>query len=214
MLAGSTVKGTATAWSDSEGNFSNRFNTPAGQTADIAAGDVINGVADVKTATMTVPQPFSANYDHVANTVCGQAPAGAQVQVDLWGYGTQNVTANAAQNYCATFGGDPGIDAEGEASVYLPAGHRALVRFRTPTPALWLDKWSDGEPAAGGYHRYTLRVGNDEWGDIAASGVVLTDILPAGMTFVSESTGTATVTGTTSCGTWARWRAGRSVRSP
>ena len=48
-----------------------------------------------------------------------------------------------------------------------------------------------------GYHRYTLRVGNDGWADVAASGVVLTDTLPAGMTFDSESTGTATVTGNT-----------------
>ena len=108
LLSGATVKGTATAWSDREGNFGNRFNTAAGQTADIAAGDIINGVAGVKTATMTIPQPFSAGYAYLAKTVCGQAPAGVQVQVDLWGFGTPNATANGSNNYCATFGGSPG----------------------------------------------------------------------------------------------------------
>ena len=62
-----------------------------------------------------------------------------------------------------------------------------LYRIRTPTTALWLNKWSDGQPPSGGYHRYTLRVGNDERADVAASGVVLTDTLPAGMTYVSAS---------------------------
>ena len=164
---------------------------------DIAAGDVINGAAGGKTATMTIPQPFSASYDHVANTVCGQAPASTQVQVDLYGYGTQWPTADGSNNYCATFSGNPGIEAEGEARIELPLGHTAYIRTRTPTTALWLNKRSDGQPASDGYHRYTLRVGNDGWADVAATGVVLTDTLPAGMTFDSESTGTATVTGNT-----------------
>ena len=161
LLSGGTVKGTTTAWSDHEGSFGARFDTAAGQTADIAAGDVINGAAGGKTATMTIPQPFSASYDHVANTVCGQAPAGTQVQVDLWGYGTQRPTADGSKNYCATFGGNPGIDTEGQSRVELPVGHSVQVRFRTLTPDLWLNKWSDGQPPSGGYHRYTLQVGNE-----------------------------------------------------
>ena len=192
LLSGVTVKGAATVWSDSEGNFGNRPTTAAGQTADIAAGDIINGSAGDKTATMTIPQPFSASYDHVTDEVCMEASAGTQVQVDLWGYGTQWLTVDGSGNSCATFGGDPGIDAGGEIRVDLPPGHSVLLRFNTLSPNLWLDKRSDGQPPLGGYHRYTLRVGNDEWSDKAASGVVLTDTLPAGMTFVSESTGTAT----------------------
>ena len=164
---------------------------------DIAAGDVINGTAGSKTATMTIPQPFSASYDYVADTVCGQAPTGAQVQVDLYGYGTQWPTADGSNNYCATFSGNPGIEAEGEVRIELPLGHTAHIRTRTPTTSLWLNKRSDGQPPSGGYHRYTLRVGNDERADVAASGVVLTDTLPAGMTYVSASPSPATVTGNT-----------------
>ena len=119
------------------------------------------------------------------------------MQVDLYGYDTQWPTADGSNNYCATFSGNPGIQAEGEARIELPLGHTAYFRTRTPTTALWLNKWSDGQPASDGYHRYTLRVGNDGWADVAASGVVLTDTLPAGMTFDSESTGTASVTGNT-----------------
>ena len=117
------------------------------------------------------------------------------MQVDLYGYGTQWPTANGSNNYCATFGGDPKIEAEGEARIELPQGHTAHVRTRTPSTSLWLNKRSDGQPASGGYHRYTLQVGNDERADIAASGVVLTDTLPAGMTYVSASPSPATVAG-------------------
>ena len=80
-------------------------------------------------------------------------------------------------------------------------------RIRTPTTALWINKWSDGQPPAGGYHRYTLRVGNDGQADVAASDVVLTDVLPAGMTYVSASPSPTTVTGNTvvwNLGTLAR----------
>ena len=187
LLSGATVKGTATAWSDREGNFGNRFTTTAGQTADIEAGDVINGSAGVKNATMTIPQPFSASYDYYAHTVCGQAPQDTQVQVDLYGYGNQWLTVDASKNYCATFGGDPKIEDEGEVRTDLPLGHTVHVRVRTPTTALWLNKWSDGQPPSGGYHRYTLRVGNDERADMTASGATLVDTLPDGMTYVSAS---------------------------
>ena len=197
LRSGGTVKGTATAWSDREGNFGNRFQDAAGNAVDIAAGDVINGDAGGKTATMTIPQPFSASYDHVTNTVCGQAPTGTQVQVDLWGYGTQRPTADGSQNYCATFDGNPGIDAEGQSRIDLAVGHSVQVRFRTLTPDLRLNKWSDGQPASGGYHRYILQVGNEERADVTASDVVLTDVLPAGMTYVSASPSPASVTGNT-----------------
>ena len=190
------MKGTVTAWSDREGSFGTRFQDAAGHEVDIVAGDVINGTAGSKTATMTIPQPFSASYDYAADKVCGQAPTGAQVQVDLYGYGTQWPPVVGSE-YCATFTGNPGIEAEGEVRIELPLGHTAHIRTRTPTTSLWLNKRSDGQPPAGGYHRYTLRVGNDGQADVAASGVVLTDILPAGMTYVSASPSPTTVTGNT-----------------
>jgi uncharacterized repeat protein (TIGR01451 family) len=197
LLSGATVKGTTTAWSDREGSFGTRFRDAAGNDADIAAGDIISGAAGGKTATMTIPQPFSASYDYNADTICGQAPAGTQVQADLYGYGTQWPTATASNSYCATFAGNPGIEAEGEARIELPLGHTAHVRTRTPTTSLWLNKWSDGQPPSGGYHRYTLQVGNDMKADVAASGVVLTDVLPTGMTYVSASPSPTTQSGNT-----------------
>ena len=68
------------------------------------------------------------------------------MQVDLYGYDTQWPMADGSNNYCAAFGGNPGIEAEGEARIELPLGHTAYVRTRTPTTALWLNKWSDGHP--------------------------------------------------------------------
>ena len=197
LRSGATEKGTVTAWSDREGSFGTRFQDADGHEVDIAAGDVIDGAADGKTATMTIPQPFSAGYDYVADKICGQAPTGAQVQVDLYGYGTQLFTVDGSKNYCATFGGDPKIEDEGEVRTELPLGHTAHIRTRTPTTSLWINKWSDGQPPAGGYHRYTLRVGNDGQADVAASAVVLTDVLPTGMTYVSASPSPTSATGNT-----------------
>ena len=97
--------------------------------------------------------------------------------------------------YCATFGDDPEIETEGESRLDLVSGHSVLHRVRTPTTALWLNKWSDGQPPSGGYHRYTLRVGNDERADVAASDVVLTDDLPGSMTFVSANPAESDVAG-------------------
>ncbi|NTV37808.1 MAG: hypothetical protein HGA82_01215, partial [Anaerolineales bacterium] len=70
------------------------------------------------------------------------------------GYGTRWPTADDTNNYCATFEGDPGIDAEGQIMLDLPTGHRVDIRVRTPAPDLWLNKWSDGQPPSGGYHCY------------------------------------------------------------
>ena len=191
-----TLKGTTTVWTDQEGNYGTDFRDALGQRVDIQAGDVINGTCGAKHATLTIPSPFDAAYDYQRPTqVCGHAPAGAQPRVDLWGYGTQYPTADGSNHYCATFGGNPGIEAEGESRLDLASGHSVLYRVRTPTPALWLNKWSDGQPPSGGYHRYTLRVGNDERADMTASGVTLIDTLPAGMTYVSADPTQSDVTG-------------------
>ncbi len=181
------LKGATSVWTDQEGNYGTDFRDATGRRIDIQAGDVISGVCGAKHADMTIPMPFSALYDHEADAVCGQAPAGAQLRVDLWGYGTQWPVADSANSYCATFGGDPGIEVEGETRIDLPAGHSVLVRTRTPTPDLWIQKWSDGQPPAGGYHRFWMRLGNDERADLAATYVTLTDTLLAGMAFSASS---------------------------
>jgi uncharacterized repeat protein (TIGR01451 family) len=182
-----TLKGKFTAWTDQEGNYGTDIRDANGQRVDIQAGDVVKGACGAKLTILTIPTPFDAAYNYNTHTVCGHAPAGAQLRVDLWGYGTQTPTAAGNTEYCATFGDDTKIETEGESQLDLSSGHSVLYRFRTPTPMLWLNKWSDGQPPSGGYHRYTLRVGNFERADITASGATLVDTLPAGMTYVSAS---------------------------
>ena len=176
---------------------------------------MVNGTCGAKHATLTIPNPFDAAYDYEDDTVCGHAPAGAQPRVDLWGYGTQTPTADGTTHYCVTFGGNPGIETEGESRLDLVSGHSVLHRVRTPTPALWLNKWSDGQPPAGGYHRYTLRVGNDERADMTATGVTLTDDTARRHDLRERRPRpNPTWRGTRSPGTWIRSPGGRSVTSP
>ena len=142
-----TLKGTTTVWTDQEGNYGTDFRDAIGQRVDIQAGDVVKGTCGAKLTTLTIPNPFDAAYDYNTDKVCGHAPAGAQPRVDLWGYGTQTPTADGTNHYCATFGGDPGIETEGESRLDLvQRPQRALPRPH-PDPRA-LAQQVVGRPAA------------------------------------------------------------------
>jgi uncharacterized repeat protein (TIGR01451 family) len=193
------VKGTATVWASDDGQFGGGFSADGKdkQRVDIAPGDIITAQADGKTVTVAIPSPFTAVYDHLANTVCGQAPPNAELQVDLWKYGTEFVTVEASGEYCADFStyGDPQIGDQGSITLCVVGGHNIGLQFGTPSPDLWVQKWADDQPAVGRDFRWFLKVGNSEQASATASNVTVTDTLPAGASFVNESSGTATVVG-------------------
>ncbi|MBC8449079.1 MAG: DUF11 domain-containing protein [Chloroflexi bacterium] len=192
------VKGTTTVWANDEGQFGGGFTGEDGKKwVDIAPGDIIEGQTAGKTATLNIPSPLTAIYDHVANTVCGQAPPGTQLTVDLWKVGMESITVGASGDYCVDFStyGDPQIWNEGTISLSVAGGFRVSLNFGSLTPDLWVQKWGDDQPAVGREFHWFLRVGNSEQASAAASNVTVTDTLPPGTTFVAESTGTATVVG-------------------
>jgi len=193
------TKGTTTVWADIDGQYGGSFWVEGKdkQSVDIAPGDVLTAQADGKTATVNIPSPFTAVYDHLANTVCGQAPAGVELQVDLWKWATEYVTVGATGDYCVDFSpyGDPQIGDQGSISLCFADGQCVNLDYGTPSPDLWAQKWADDQPAVDRDFHWFLRVGNGEWASAAASNVTVTDTLPAGVSFVSESTGTATVVG-------------------
>ena len=181
------IKATATTWADDEGQFGTQFRDEDDDVVDIAPGDVISAQADGKEAGLQIPSPFSAEYDHEANTVCGEAPPGVELEVNLYGYRDTSVTVSPDGTYCADLSelGDPQIEDQGQVSFHNEDGHCIAVRFRTPSPDLWLQKWGEGEPVSGRTYDWTLRYCNQ--GDTAAENVALEDTLPEGMSFVSAS---------------------------
>jgi len=183
------VKATATTWADDEGQFSTQFRDEEDNVVDIAPGDVIGAQADGRETGLQIPSPYSAEYDHEANTVCGEAPPGVELEVDIWGYGSKWVAVSPDGTYC----GDPQIWDEGQVSFHGEGGHRIMVRFRTPSPDLILEKRSEGEPVSGRTYDWTLHYRNQ--GDAPAEGVALEDTLPEGMSFVSASPAPVAVIG-------------------
>jgi hypothetical protein len=197
-LAAGAVKARTTVWADAEGQFGTVFGDMKGRREDIAPGDTIAGQAGAKAASLTIPAPYSAVYDHVANTVCGEAPPGLNLDVNIWGYGSKQVTVGQDGHYCADFSdrGDPQIGDEGQVDFQNQDGHRLLVRFRTPAPDLWLQKWADSQPPAGREFTWLLRLGNGGIGvNAAAQAVAVEDTLPTGTSFVSASPAPAVVIG-------------------
>jgi len=189
------VKATATTWAGDEGGFGTQFHDEDDNVVDIAPGDVISAQADGRETSLQIPSPYSAEYDHEANTVCGEAPPGQELEVNLWGYGDMSVTVDPDGTYCADLSelGDPQIEDEGQVSFLNEDGHRIVVRFRSPSPDLTLGKWGEGQPVSGRTYDWTLRYRNQ--GDAAAENVALEDTLPEGMSFVSASPAPTAVIG-------------------
>jgi uncharacterized repeat protein (TIGR01451 family) len=190
-------KAQATVWSDYDGQYHAQFRDLLDHEVLIQPGDTVTAQVEGKTATVAVPSPYTAVYDHAANTVCGQAPAYTPLQVDLFGFGTREKISEGNGAYCVDFtsGGDPGIDAAGMVRRLSTEREIARLNFATLTPELWLQQQAQGQAPAGGEFQWYLAVGNESNATAAAPNTILTDTLPADMAFVSESTGGATVAG-------------------
>lgn len=65
-----------------------------------------------------------------------------------------------------------------------PTLDRVFYRFRLPGPDVAINLWTQGQPAAGSRYLYWLEYRND--GDLAATGVILTDTLPPEVTYVVD----------------------------
>lgn len=71
---------------------------------------------------------------------------------------------------------------------------RVRYVFSVPGPDVAINLWAQGQPAAGSRFWYWIEYRND--GDLSASNVILTDTLPAELTYVSDNSGvTPTIVG-------------------
>ena len=147
-VTGSGVKGTASTVANEEGQYWTEVYTN-GEWVDIVPGDTVIAEAAGRTATVDIPDPFTAEIDVDTDTVYGQGPAGAELRVDVYGYGDKWVTVEPDGSWSVWFGdrGDLQAGDRGEVDYYTDEGHVVQVRFYGPH--LWFranytGDWVDG----------------------------------------------------------------------
>ena len=97
-----------------------------------------------------------------------------------WAHGWADLTPWAGQTITLTF------NVHNEAGTPVTWAYLDEVTLGSAYPNLWVQKTGDNTvPPGGGPVRYTITYGN--LGGVPATGVCLTDTLPAGVTFVSAS---------------------------
>jgi uncharacterized repeat protein (TIGR01451 family) len=165
-----------------------RVNRDEGYTGSVRVG-TINGALDLDADTVsgTILAPW---FSETLNGNCGvweENGPGEGFEVDPNG-----------GSYSCDFGAmgwdlQPGHDVG--VQYQEPDGDWVLNVFRTPAPNLHLDKWAAGsaQAAPGGAAIFELRVYNH--GDAPAEAMELTDTLPPGTTYVTDSSGVVPVLG-------------------
>ncbi len=196
------IKGTASGWSDDEGNFG--FQPVLDNVvADILPGDLVQVTAEGQSASVTIPEPFAAEYDYLANTMSGQAPPSSTLQVWIDNYPSFWIVVPQSGEWSIDYNpyGDPQIWDTGHAYYYNEESQVARLECRVPWPDLSVGKWVEGnnQAAPGGPSVFNLRYRND--GSADATTIVLTDTLPANTAYVADTSGVTPATGPG----WVAW---------
>ena len=129
-VTGSGVKGTASTVADDEGGYWTEVYTDS-ERVDILPGDSIYAAAVGRTATVVLPDPFTAEIDVDTDTVSGEAPAGAELWVHVYDYGNESVTVEPDGTWGIWFGDRWDLRAgdQGEVDYYTDESHEVEVRF-------------------------------------------------------------------------------------
>ncbi|MFN2228748.1 MAG: hypothetical protein ACK2VA_03170, partial [Anaerolineae bacterium] len=162
------------------------FAADDGYTNTVQVG-LISGTLDI--ATDSVGGPIYASFPQTLPVECD--PWGA------WDAGMGGVPAK--QSEAAPDGSVPFscawdsatewdiVPGQDVAVIYWePDGDGIIDVYREPTPHLRVEKWTQGQPGAGGNMQFTLRYWNE--GDAPAEDVVLTDTLE-GMAYLGDTSG-------------------------
>jgi uncharacterized repeat protein (TIGR01451 family) len=145
----------------------------------------VEGLA-VETDTGTCVEPLGATVECALGTMVPAAKATIHVTVGAIGIPVGGgPVVNQAEVTSTTPDPEPGNDKSRAETTVLPAADLAITKTADPTVA------------AGGQLTYKLHVEN--LGPSDATGVTVTDPLPAGTAFVSASEGCAAASGTVTC---------------
>jgi uncharacterized repeat protein (TIGR01451 family) len=133
---------------------------------------------------------LSVAADYASDRMWGQGPVGL-----LYAHWDNYPGPDGQDGFVPTDGsGDYAIDWSVYGADVLP-GHSMRIYYiapdgnqvalNVPQPNLWVNKQSEGQPAVGGNFAYWIDYGNGGHAD--ATNVVLTDTLPAGTSYVADS---------------------------
>jgi uncharacterized repeat protein (TIGR01451 family) len=168
---------------------------------DIQPGDWVYGQVDNGYTSTVRVGTINGVLDLVADTVAGTIDADWFTEpltgsCNVWqesGPGSEfPVDPDGGTYSCdfSTMGWDLLPGQQVAVSYREPDGDRVWNVFRSPAPNLQLDKWPEGnEVAPGGPVVFTMRYRNG--GDDDAPIVLLTDTLPLGTTYLTDSSGVA-----------------------
>jgi len=204
---GFTVKATAVVttgpipeWGGQSG-FNTRGEDWVPNQPDIIPGDWVYGLLNSVTYTTTVHVgSINGEVDVDADTVSGTISApwlapdlvivSCEIHEDNGPDGIQisNVDPDGGSFFC-DFGGLFDILPGHNVAVNYtePDGDRVQTHPENPAPDLSVDKYGQGQPAPGG--NYVYRINYHNYGDGVASSVVITDALPTGMTYLTDTSG-------------------------
>jgi uncharacterized repeat protein (TIGR01451 family) len=204
--SGGTVKGTAIGttglipWWNGQSGFSTNYNVSwTGQQPDIVPGDWVYGLVESDSYTTSVHiGTITGTLDVVSNTVSGNVYADWFTQTlngncGVWVQDGPNrdfqVEPDGGSYLCDFSPFDLLPDQDVYVEYREPDGDWVLNVFRQPAPDLQTDKYGQGQPAPGGNYVYTIHYRNQ--GNAAASSVLLTDTLPSGMAYITDTSGFA-----------------------
>ena len=165
-----------------------------GDIGSVQPGDTITVTAGagILPVIITVPDPYSVSLDTTLEQVWGQIGGtdGQLIAINgNWPDSHRLLTAGSEGAYSVTYTDIPqGATVQVE---YATSFNYASVNFwrkvDDPFVNLAVGKSAQGSPAPGGNYTYQINYRNES-SDLA-SGVLLTDTLPAGMTYVSDTSG-------------------------
>ena len=160
------------------------------QMMNLLPGDVFVLDAGARVLTVTTDPDFTADFDPASDTVFGTLAPNAWVNIDVWGKCGVQTQADGAGDYTFnTNSPDCGyldMDDSTRGAVYYSDADYQQVQLQFGYPDLVAEIWGQGEAAPGGRYQYDLHYRNDA---NTATNAVLTATLPAGVSYVSDTSG-------------------------
>lgn len=203
--AGPDIRATATLttgvipwWGGSTG-FSTNLNDPWVGDRDMQAGDWVYARLDNGYEAVILLGEITGVPDMFADTISGVITASwltgpLNANCGVWvengpNYSFQIDDPNGWPYFC-DFNAEWDLQPGEQIGVQYqePDGHWIINTFAGVAPNLYVNKWGDGNPAAGGNFVFHLQYGNN--GDGPAEDVVITDTLQ-GMTYLTDTSGLA-----------------------
>jgi len=193
-------KGTNSATARGDGEYYINGVTSGTQPADIVPTDWVTAISSEGITTAIQVIRIEGVLDLAANTISGTMsgpgatfPGQGAVRVhtldDRWFF-WNDLAIDAAGRYFLNMSDQYDVVAGDEVQVFYHHGNQNYTErsFLVPVPDLVVEKYHWGQAAPGGRHLYEIRYRNDGQD---AHNVVITDTLPAGLTYITNTAGLA-----------------------